>query len=261
MTYLSRDNRRRSRQFSWITVAVIIFIILILLIWLFSGFFGTLLNKIGVPVWKATSAVGQSTFWSGFRSKEKLAAENQKLLDEVNRLQAEANLKQTVIDENNSLKEILGRKGNQKLIAATILVWPPQSPYDTMVVDAGVNEGVKSGQMVLAYGNLAVGQIASVSADTSVVRLFSAPGSSNQVIVGTSTKATATGAGGENLQLTLPVGTPINKGDPVLLGGLNPILLGNIEAIEAPPNGSFETLYFKLPVNINTLRMLEIVSK
>ncbi len=258
MTYVSRVNKRRG-QGSWLKIAMGIFVMLFLLLYFFNHFFGGIVVAIGRPIWPIINSIESSNILAGFKSKTNLEAENQDLREKLINLQNKQISVDALENENASLKDILGRKNNQKLLLGAILVWPPYSPYDTLIIDVGAENGVKVGEMVLASGDLAVGQIAAIYNSTSVVRLFSSGGEKHQVIIGTSTKAEAVGKGGENFQLSLPAGTLINIGDTVQWPGPNPLILGNIEAVDTPNNSSFLQAYFKLPVNLATINYLEVV--
>ncbi len=217
---------------------------------------------IGRPIWQLENAVGESSYFSGFVSKTKLAAENQTARDKIQQLEAEVLNEQMLKNENDQLKNILAYKAtSSKMILTSILRWPPSSPYDTLIVDKGENEEVKVGARVFASGNLALGEVAETHQESSMVRLFSATGEKWQVsIVGSSTlAATALGRGGSNFLISLPAGSPVEINDLVILPGSAPVILGKVEKIETLANDSFMSVFFKLPVNIQSLRYLEIV--
>ena len=45
------------------------------------------------------------------------------------------------------------------MILSAILSKPNQSPYDTLIIDVGTQEGLKTGDTVFALGNVPIGRI------------------------------------------------------------------------------------------------------
>lgn len=260
MSYLSTDRRRGGISSRLILTAL--FLVLVLLIIFFSHSFSGLAQLIGRPVWQVRNSITQSSFWSGFSSKVRLAKDNQEELQKIQELEVLALDQEALRHENDELKSILNYKDTvSKRILSSILLYPPSSPYDTLIVNRGEKDGVRVGATVFALGNLAIGAVAEVHSDSATVRLFSSPGEKRQVLVTgptTTTAALAEGRGGGNFILSLPAGTPVEAGDPVLIPGTPPIILGKIEKTETLPNDSFMTVFFKSPVNIQSLRYLEI---
>src|SRR3989344_7842889 len=76
--------------------------------------------------------------------------------------------------ENLDLKARLGRPGTAPVrILGAVLLRPPATPYDTLVIDAGKEEGAVVGDYVSAGGSGLVGTISEVYAHAARVRLFS----------------------------------------------------------------------------------------
>ena len=164
-------------------------------------------------------------------------------------------------NENADLKNILGRKNNsQKEILATILAKPFFSPYDTLVIDLGSADGIAVGDQVIALGNTYIGKISEVYSHSSKVTLYSSSGETIDVLVGTSTvEKTATGMGGGNFSLQMPVGSNVNIGDPIIIPSISANIFSTVEKIDSEPTDSFETVLFKNPVNISELQYVEVV--
>ena len=80
------------------------------------------------------------------------------------------------------------------------------------------------------------------------------------VLVGTSTvEKTATGMGGGNFSLQMPVGSNVNIGDPIIIPSISANIFSMVEKIDSEPTDSFETILFKSPVNISELQYVEVV--
>lgn len=139
-------------------------------------------------------------------------------------------------------------------VIATVLVRPPQSPYDALVINIGSDEGIALGDQVYAFTGFPIGEIIDVQHSRATVRLFSSPGSKVEVYVGTSTTAViAEGKGGGNFYLKLPKVSEIAPGDSVVRHFMPPEVFSSIESVDSTDGEAYIYAYFKLPININTL--------
>lgn len=161
--------------------------------------------------------------------------------------------------ENDQLKSLLGRTvDKEQMILAAVLVRPPQTPYDSIIIDAGTNLGIIEGDIIYAKMNYAIGRVVSVSKKTSVITLFSSSGQKANVFIGTSTTSvTAEGRGGGNYYIKLPRNIEIAVGDPIVWPDIQTILLGTVEVVDTGNGDAYANIYFKSPVNINTLRYVQ----
>jgi len=78
------------------------------------------------------------------------------LVADFETLQAEVASRQTIpeetariIDENNTLRALLGDKNEERLLAG-VSIRPPFLPYDTLLIDKGSRDGVVTGAPVFA---------------------------------------------------------------------------------------------------------------
>lgn len=139
-------------------------------------------------------------------------------------------------------------------VLATVLIRPPQSPYDAIVISAGSAQGISTGDIVYAFNGFPIGTIVSVDKNLSTAQLFSAPGTKTEVYIGTSTLATiAEGKGGGNFYLKLPKVTDIHVGDMVARRLVDIEVFSSIESVEANEGEAYTYAFFKLPVNLNSL--------
>jgi cell shape-determining protein MreC len=164
--------------------------------------------------------------------------------------------------ENAELQQLVGKRmmtddaalAAQNETVASVLMRPPQTPFDSLVINAGSDEGIAVGDQVYAFTDFPIGQIAEVGSRTAVVRLFSAPGNRIEVLIGSTTTAViAEGKGGGNFFLKLPKVTEIEKGDIVMRTYLPPEALSTIESVDSAQGEAYTYAYFKLPVNIHTI--------
>src|SRR3989304_3569518 len=186
MNYL-RDNRlaagRRQKKIKAIIFFAILFLLVILIRQPIFDFFSSVTQSLGLPIWSVTNKV-QDELAGVLRTKQSLLDENQRLNDELMAGIAEAADRKVLLDENLELKNILDRRAGKNLTLAAILAKPNKSPYDTLVVDLGAVDDIVVGHRVFAYGNILIGAVAQVYANTSLIKLYSTPGETVDVILG-----------------------------------------------------------------------------
>lgn len=139
-------------------------------------------------------------------------------------------------------------------VIAAVLIRPPQSPYDSLIINAGRNDGIDMGDQVYAFTGFPIGEVVGADDTRSTIKLFSAPGSKIEVLIGTSTTAAvAEGKGGGNFYLKLPKVSDIKAGDTVVRSYLSPEVFSAIESVDASDGEAYTYAYFKLPINLNSL--------
>ncbi len=165
--------------------------------------------------------------------------------------------------ENLNLKQILGRSGGKQIILAGVLMRPPATPYDTLMLDAGSEQGVAVGDLVLGGGESAIGTIAQVYPTTARAELFSSPGQNLTALLtsgdGAATPIDIVGQGSGSMTATVPAGTGALVGETIVFPGVNGNLAAKVSAVTAKEGDSFETIYLKLPTNPFALRFVEIL--
>lgn len=139
-------------------------------------------------------------------------------------------------------------------VISTVLMRPPLSPYDVLVIDRGQDMGINTGDQVYAWNGFPIGEVVTVYKTRSIVKLLSAPENKIEVYIGTSTTAvTAQGKGGGNFFLKLPKVSNIKKGDMVARKFLSPEVFSTIEYVDSHDGEAYTYAYFKLPINLNNL--------
>lgn len=154
-------------------------------------------------------------------------------------------------DENKALKESFHRGTVSAPLLASILARPSRSPYDTLILDVGLRDGVVMGDTVNAFETVAIGTITEVSTRLSKVTLFSAPGEKTNVrLEGAHVSVEIIGQGGGMFLFTLPREIAIMRGEMLILPGINQRVVGVVTKIEVPQNNPFQVVTAKLPINI-----------
>ena len=239
---------------------VLLLALLFLAVLLWRGALGGAFLSATEPVTAVRGALSGAAggFFSELRSKPALQAENEELKAALSRAAALLADRDLLVEENRELKAVLGRPDAARLILAAVMLRPPGTPYDPLLIDAGAGEGVVAGALVFAGGGSAIGTVSEVYAKSARVALFSSPGASYEGLLRGSVALTVEGDGGGSFSGRIPSATPAGVGDALVLSGIAGGLMGEVSGIDAPEGDSFKTLYFHLPVNIFELRFVEV---
>jgi cell shape-determining protein MreC len=276
MNYLLDKKIKRKKIFK-IAFGVVV---LIVLFYFRSGIFNGLAyvsQGLFRPVLILGNNLGEKfkSLSSYFVSKNSLYLQNQDLQSQLNEDEARMSNYSSVLADNENLKEILGRKNEKiNMTLAAILSKPNQSIYDTLIIDAGAREGIKTGNLVFALGNVPIGRIAEIYPNSSKVILFSNAGEKTQVVIslghsptgeaGKSARAGGdvfmeiVGRGGGNFEMAMPKDFSLQKGDQVVLPGPYPYVLAIVETIISDPRDPFTKALLSSPVNIQELKFVEV---
>lgn len=203
---------------------------------------------------------GMSNVGAIFKEKQQLLLENRDLKEQITTYEARLLPLNFLVEENRLLKEKLGRSQTSKdSMLAVVLSKPNRTVYDTLIVDVGMEEGVREGDTVAAYDDLIIGIVGEVMRHSSIVKLFSSPGEEIDVTLGDeSTTAVARGVGGGNFEVELPRGVDISPGDVVSFPSISKEVAGVVEKIKVRPADAYQTILFKSPVNLFMLRFVEV---
>ncbi len=252
---------RERRQRLVVGAGVLVLFVALLAIPAVHGFF----LSIAGGIWGAESAVvaGSTGTLSLLQSKRALVAENTRLRAELEEAKTDYLLVGILERENADLKRSFGRDAQEEgtALLATVLIKPPRTPYDTLVLDAGEDKGVKVGDKVMLHA-VALGEVDQVFQRTSRVLLYSAPGRSTPVLIGEDgIQVDAIGRGGGTFEVRTPKEIGVAEGDAVYLPSLSPSVFGSVESVESADSDAFQRVLFKVPVNISTLKWVEIHTK
>jgi cell shape-determining protein MreC len=191
------------------------------------------------------------------------ASDNQRLRAQLASTTALVADRNELYQQNIELKNRLGRDAEKSVILAGVLLRPPATPYDTFTVDAGIAEGVHTGDFVSAGGTTRIGTVGDTYAHTSRVILFSAPGQTYDVLLHLASTTqvvpvTMQGQGSGSFIGQVPAGTPVRVGDSLVFPGIASALAGAVSHVNFDPKESFETIYARLPVDLLSLQFVEI---
>lgn len=179
---------------------------------------------------------------SGFRSAQELSVQNQELSRRLGEQSAENRI---LLERAKDLEALLGRSAAvPKGFVVGVLARPPYSPYDTLVVGAGSDDGVDVGMKAFGQGGVPLGEVSSVSKSFSRITLFSASGKETEGWVGKERVAlTLQGAGGAAIRASVPKDASIAEGDGVYLPGPGALYFGVVTRVEADAASPSATLF------------------
>lgn len=213
------------------------------------------------PLWKTESRVSKVLAMGSdfFRFRQSYIDENNSLKSQIASLEAELSSRSSLSREESVVLTQLGRVATSGSIAATVLVRPPQSLYDTLVIDAGKNESIRVGQEVSLPEGPLLGTVSEVFYNTAKVKLFSSAGEKiNAVLERSNLSVALEGIGGGNFKIVVPRETPVEVGDRILSTDAFAHLVGVVGAIKVEPTDSFKEVLAKGPSNIFNLRFVLI---
>jgi len=198
-----------------------------------------------------------------FKGKKELISENLFLKQKIIELELSKNFLDEVMKENNELKLVFNfsEPENTEFILAPVFLRPGYGIYNTIVVGAGSNRGVKNGALVTAFGDTFLGYVYETVPGMSKVRLASYPGEETNVFIGGRFSAIAVGLGGENMEVSLPKDVEVEVGERVFTIDERPLFLGVVEVITKKPTDSFQKIIFRLPLNIQELRNVYLIKE
>ncbi len=288
MSYLLDKKIKRNKFLKYSIFIVLLLFFIYFNSGIFSGF-SYVTSTIFRPVLIVGNNIGGklSSAVSYFRSKESLYLENEDLKSKINEQEARMTNYDLIVSDDLKIKEILGRKEEKaNMVLGSILSKPNQSPYDTFIIDVGINDGILVGQRVFADGLVPIGRISETYPKSSKVILFSNPGEKTEVVIsgktipvvpvvdntGTlnlpNTETTQSGGedalmqvvgrGGGNFEMILPRDFALEKGTKAVLPGMTPLVLGTVQTVISDPRDSFEKALLSSPVNIFGLKFIEV---
>ncbi|MEK7572624.1 MAG: rod shape-determining protein MreC [Patescibacteria group bacterium] len=261
MSYLL-DKKIKRKKLSYIILGIIVFILLFYFrVSIFNGL-SYISHAIFRPVLILGNNLGQkfSNIGQFLKNKKSILLENESLKSQILASQADRANYASILDENDKLKEVLGRKKqNQNMLLAAILSKPNRSVYDTLIIDVGINQGAAINQKVFALGNMPIGKISETYANSSKVVLYSSPGEKTEVIItGRDIFMQVIGRGGGNFEMILPKDFNLDNGTEVVLPGITPRILGTVIKIISDPRDAFVKALLVSPVNIQELKFVEV---
>lgn len=215
------------------------------------------------PFLKTGKLAGErwNNFTFFFKDKNRLRSEIEQLTDKNTELEKKFLISDQLRAENEELKSLLSRTNDKKLVLASIVSRPPQSPYDVVIIDAGSDNGVEPGMRVTVYSSIIMGYVAEVFPKISKVKLISSSDEETNVVIMNENEkiaAVSVGLGGGNMEIKIPSSIQINFGDKVMTTETFPFLVGIVEKTEVSLSAPFQKILFRSPVNLRQMKYVTI---
>lgn len=257
-TYLRNKNNRRRRYWFYVFIIIAVFGLLVSGA---RGFITKIVVSFFYPALNSKESLSAASGWAfiPFRDKKKLADELAAEKERNASLEAFMLELESLKKENEELKSVLSQTNKKSYILGTIILRPPQSPYDTIMVDAGSENGVETGAKVMAYSNVIVGYVAEVYPKASKIKMLSFPGEQTNVSFENSNVfSLSAGLGGGNMEIKIPNSVSATTGDKIMTVGTFPMVVGLVEKIEADKINPFQRIIFRTPINLSSLKNILI---
>lgn len=262
MIYLQRNNRSRSRK-TIISVGIIVGIVAVigLVQWLFGSNLSIGTIEAGTSVSKPFFVFGkQISFATSFISSRKtLIEQNQALRDEIDGLKIKLLSFDSLAKEHEEILKTYNRSNIENKVLASVMVKPPQTPYDTLILDVGSENQASINNRVYGIGGIVLGIIDEIGKKTSRAVLFSNPDRETRVIVErTDQNITLIGKGGGNFEAEVPQEVDVLKSDTLVLAGIRLPIVAIVVDVESNPASAFKKVIARVPLNIFNLRFVEV---
>ena len=261
MNYLLDKKIKKRKYFIFLFIVVFLFTLFYFRNPVFYNF-SNVANKIFRPIITIGNNIASnfSNINIIFNSKQALFLENKNLKIELDINNAKMTNYNSLQDENNKLKEILGRKKEDKnFVLGTVLNKVNRSLYDSFIIDIGQKNGIKKDDMVFVLGNIPIGRVVEVFDNSSKISLFSSPGQKTEIIIsGIENFIEIIGRGGGNFEIILPRDFDIPKGTKVVLPGIDSYVVAISEAIISDPRNSFKKVLLKSPINMQEIKFVQV---
>jgi rod shape-determining protein MreC len=193
-------------------------------------------------------------------------ARNRDLESEIERLRTELRVSRVATEENARLRKLLGMRENlvPRSIGASVVTSHLTGQDMVIVVDRGLNEGVRVDLPVVAWGG-AVGRVVEVESGHALVRLLTDPNSGVAGIVqGSRAQGMVVGQGTDVLDLLyVPRFSGVIHGDRVVTSGIDGIFprgfgVGQVIDIQEKPDGS-QTIRLRPELDYRTMEDVMIL--
>lgn len=213
------------------------------------------------PFWWLSQTLSSSadTSLARLQSKRSLIEQLRVASDEIIRLQTIDAENRLLRAEHAELMNVLnGGTAALDGVTARILVRPPQSWYDALVIDMGTRDGVGVGNRVYAYGTIPLGTVVEVTDRTATVELYSASSRMNDaILIPGNIPVVASGTGNSSFHFQLHRDSAVDEQSLLMLPTGE--LLATVAAVEFDTRDPFRSVRAVSAVNLQHIRFVTVV--
>ncbi len=266
MSYLLRNNKR-DRKIRPILLRACISAVVLILIGTFvrqplSKAASVLITPI-IPIRSMEQSAEdyiKTLFFSKYTLSEQvhtLQDQNMQLQQQLATLEEEKRLS---TEWQNTLLNASSSPFSRRLAPVRVIMRPPYSPFDTLLLEKGSGDGIVMGAKVYALGDLLpIGTVTTLSSNQSTVTLFSSADQKFVIRIGSSTEEwTSEGKGGGMFEARIPKAQTIVKGDPVFIPKESPIMYSIVSDVTAKESEPFQIVRFLVPVLFRDLDVVAV---
>lgn len=237
----------------WVLVALFV-------LWLFGKAIGSATSLVTTPLFVTKSWLSESsaTIPSYFRSRGELMDDIDTLRKEISRRSGMQSTVDRLLSENEKFRTLLNIADVDR-VAAGVVGRPPSVPYDQLVIDRGRDAGIRENAYVYFTEDYVVGYVSRVYPSSSLVKLFSAPGTVLTVyVIGPDIYTHAYGKGGGVLEITVPQGIALEPGNTVVLPTVVPGILGRVQEVESVATEPEQRGYVLSDLSLQEVRFVAV---
>jgi rod shape-determining protein MreC len=208
-------------------------------------------------------------FFEGLLSRGDLKRENERLRQELERLQGQVASAEDAQRRALELEEALGVKESRpddEFVVADVIAQDPSGVKRALAINRGSKDGLDEGMVVLSGRGSLVGTVSRVYEDFAWLRLITDPNSAVNVVVlaegddgNTEARGVAAGDLGGRLALEMvPAEAQITEGDLVTTSGLGgnyprALVLGSVSSVEDRPQALFKRATLEPAADLSAL--------
>lgn len=255
-----RDNKRSIAERMVVPLLVTLFL---LVLYVFGpGLFNLSLRallSVVAPVSRVTQELSDSR--EGFLM---LISRKVSLVEENRVLRRQAAELTLVRAENERLRSELSLFTRAELppspLIATVIVKPPHSIYDTLIIDISRIPEVRQGMLVLSLDGAALGTVGGVFGGVAKVLLFSSSGVRVPSSLGASTTPVdLVGRGGGTFRATIPSRIKVAAGDWISSSQFGGRIVAIVEAVSPDSSQLSTTIDARIPISFNALSSVVLI--
>ena len=216
-----------------------------------------------------------SDFFREIFNRGDLVRENERLREELERLQAETAATEDAQRRLQELEEALGVKESRPddvFVVADVIAQDPSGFKRALAIDRGSKDGLDEGMVVLSKSGSLVGVVSLVYEEFAWLRLISDPNNAVNIAVltggqeGSEARGVAVGDLRSRLSLEmLPTAAQIQEGDLVITSGLGgnyprSLLLGSVTSVEEKPQALSKRATLEPAADLSSLDTVLIIT-
>lgn len=254
----SSHHRLSTGRRVWVIIATVLFAALLALV--FGQGIGSVVSLVAKParaarIWLSESTSVVPTY---LRDVSSLIEERDTLRRELASHEGDAATVARLTEEVHLLRTLLSSTTTDSILSG-VLARPNETPYDTLLIDRGMEHGVKERAVVYASSKIPIGTVSNVYPASALVTLFTTPGvRSTAYIYGPDIYTTTQGMGGGVMRVSVPQGIELSAGDPVILPSVDSGTYGLIEYVESVESSPLQYGFLTTPVSISSLRYVTV---